>query len=266
METQENKPQTAFVNFEDQHRRNDRFGRLAGGLILVAAGGLLFARKAGVWLPEWIFSFEMFLIVLGAFIWARQAFRRPGGLILMLVGGFFILDDIIPGFYIGNYFWPIVITAIGLWIMFAPTGSRDRWKRKMMRKNGNSNFQQPDQTSNAPFDPEEIINSTTVFGACKKNIFSRDFKGGEADTYFGGTEINLSQADIKSNVVLEITQVFAGTKIIVPVNWQVKSEMVAVIGGIEDKRPVHPARNDEDVKTLILRGTTIFGGVDIKSY
>jgi predicted membrane protein len=82
--------------------------------------------------------------------------------------------------------------------------------------------------------------------------------------FFGGSEINLMQADIKGRVKIEVVQVFGGTKIIVPANWIVQSEMLAIFGGIEDKRP--PQLNTIPDKILIIEGTSIFGGIDIKSF
>jgi hypothetical protein len=40
--------------------------------------------------------------------------------------------------------------------------------------------------------------------------------------------------------------------------------MVAIFGGIEDKRP--PQLNAIPDKVLIIEGTSIFGGIDIKSF
>jgi predicted membrane protein len=93
---------------------------------------------------------------------------------------------------------------------------------------------------------------------------SKNFRGGEIVNFFGGSEINLMQADINGRVHLEVVQVFGGTKIIVPSNWTVHSEMVAIFGGIEDKRP--PQLNVAAEKVLVIQGTSIFGGIDIKSF
>jgi 3-keto-L-gulonate-6-phosphate decarboxylase len=40
--------------------------------------------------------------------------------------------------------------------------------------------------------------------------------------------------------------------------------MVAIFGGIEDKRP--PQLNAIPDKILVIVGTSIFGGIDIKSF
>lgn len=54
----------------------------------------------------------------------------------------------------------------------------------------------------------------------------------------GGTEIDMTQADINGRVVLDVTQILGGTKLIIPAHWELKSELVSVFGGIEDKRAV----------------------------
>jgi hypothetical protein len=59
-------------------------------------------------------------------------------------------------------------------------------------------------------------------------------------------------------------QIFGGAKLIVPPHWQIRSEMVAVFGGIEDKRA--PQNSYDEDKVVILNGTTFFGGIEIRSY
>ena len=100
----------------------------------------------------------------------------------------------------------------------------------------------------------------------KRNIIAKDFKGGEVVTVFGGAELNLSQADINGKVTLEITQVFGGTKLVIPSHWEVRSELVNILGGIEDKRSMQQDFSTDPNKVLILTGTTVFGGITIESF
>jgi hypothetical protein len=72
------------------------------------------------------------------------------------------------------------------------------------------------------------------------------------------------QADFEGRVVLEVTQILGGTKLIIPAHWEVQPEMLAVMGGIEDKRQVHNGIASD--KVLILKGTSVLGGIEIKSY
>ena len=81
----------------------------------------------------------------------------------------------------------------------------------------------------------------------------------------GGCEINLMQADMQSPAIVNLTQIMGGARILVPPHWEVKNEIVALMGGIEDKRPMINNTGGER-KILILKGITIMGGIDIKSY
>ena len=56
-----------------------------------------------------------------------------------------------------------------------------------------------------------------------------------------------------------------GTKLIVPPTWDVQSEMVAIFGGVEDKRRINPEMINRN-KRLILMGTAFLGGLEIRSY
>ena len=81
----------------------------------------------------------------------------------------------------------------------------------------------------------------------------------------GGAEINLQQADIKQPVTLEVNNVFGGTKIILPSNWDIKNEVTAVFGGVEDKRPYQSIVTNPD-KILVIKGSVTFGGIEIQNY
>lgn len=234
---------------------SNRSNRVLSGLLIVAIGVLLLARQSGVYFPRWIFSFEAIMIALGLYIGIRHSFRGFAWAIPIVIGGFLLIDDIFPHYDIENFTWPVLVIGFGLFIMLRG-GRKHDWKRWDDRHKFEQNT------------AEDYLESTVVFGGAKKNIISKSFKGGEVVTVFGGTEINLMQADLQGSVVLDLTQVFGGTKLIVPPHWKIWSkDMVAVLGGIDDKRPLmaNPAAEDAS-KTLILKGTCMLGGIEIKSY
>jgi hypothetical protein len=238
--------------------KGNRSGRVMGGLFVVAVGILILAKKAGVDLPRWIFSWEMIFIAIGLFIGFRQSFKNMTWLIFILIGSVLLLDDIFPYSDISDFTWPMIIIAIGLIMIFRSGKKNDApyWKRWEDRHDASHNYS------------DDYIDSTAVFGGVKKNVISKTFKGGEATAVFGGTDINLMQADMDDKVVLELTAVFGGIKLLVPPHWKIISgDLVAVFGGVEDKRPqvTDPSTLDSN-KVLILQGTCIFGGIDIKSY
>ena len=64
---------------------------------------------------------------------------------------------------------------------------------------------------------------------------------------------------------MDTTAIFGGIKLIVPPHWDLKIQITAVFGGVEDKRPVQAAKVDPD-KMLVLDGAAVFGGIEINSY
>ena len=249
METQDN-PKTDFNT-----RDNDKFhgGRVLGGAIVVIVGSALLARQVGADFPEWLFSWPMFLIVLGIYIGARHRFRNPGWLFPVAIGTAFLLDRIVPDLEFGHFIWPVLIIGFGLAMIFR-RGRHDQMFKRWERE------------ATTATTTEGMMDSVVIFGENKKQILSKDFRGGESVCVFGGVEINLTQADINGRVIVELVQVFGGTKLIVPAHWKLETEeMVSIFGGLNDKRHLQNTVTDQS-KVIVLRGTTIFGGIDIKSY
>lgn len=237
--------------------RNNVPGRIFGGLIVVIIGVVLLAKQMGVELPYWLFSWQLLLIAIGLYVGFRHSFRGPAWVVLVLVGFIFLLDKVNPALEVEDYIIPIIIIAIGLVIIFRP-----------QKKNINVMQQFEDRnTSDQPHAGEDVIDSVVVFGGVKKNIISKTFKGGELTTIFGGTELNLTQADVEGKIVIDVTQIFGGSKLIVPPHWTVQSdELVCILGGLDDKRPIQSSVTLESNKVLVLKGTCILGGIDIRSY
>ncbi|MCW3088617.1 MAG: hypothetical protein JWQ78_2003 [Sediminibacterium sp.] len=245
-------------NCRQRSLAGDRYDRLWTGLGLLVAGGALLVYKMGVPIPGWLFTWPMFLIYIGIITGIKHNFRNTSWLIMISIGGFFLADEMIADLNLKPYFWPIVIMGMGLIFIFRP---RRKWQLEKEQFRADSD----EKKISEPTSTEDMINSTSIFGGVKKVITSKDFKGGEIICFMGGAEINLSQADILGPVTIEIMQAFGGTKLIVPPHWEIRTEAVAVFAGIEDKRPPMPGTFDPN-KILILKGTTVFGGIEIKSY
>ncbi|HHN47374.1 MAG TPA: hypothetical protein ENN08_00275 [Bacteroidales bacterium] len=81
---------------------------------------------------------------------------------------------------------------------------------------------------------------------------------------FGGSKLNMTKVVLAPGVnELEIVCVFGGVSLLVPQDWNIKVEVFNIFGGYEDKR--NPALIDKD-KTLVIKGVTVFGGGEVKSY
>jgi len=248
-----------------EHYQSRNSGALMG-IFLLLIGTDYFLVDNNVF-PQWMFSWGVFLIGLGLFIGVRHNFRNPTWFILTLVGGVVLVksSDFVryfPGINV-NHVWPVGLIILGLFFIFRPH-RRNRWQDYVQDKVDSKINEASSQASQSTLS-EDFVDTTSIFGGIKKNIISKNFKGGDITNIMGGSEIDLTQADINGTVTIDLTQVFGGTKLIVPSNWQVKAQMAAIFGGVEDKRTVQNTALDPN-KILILDGTSIFGGIEIRSY
>jgi predicted membrane protein len=241
--------------------KSERAGRVFAGFIIVTVGSLLLARQTGADVPRWLFDWPMILIVVGLFIGVRHKFNNPAWIILVGVGTFFMADHFIEDFSFRQFIWPIIIITIGILMIIKPRRkNREEWKKKWQSK------WEHDLNMNAESSGDELIETVNIFGSAKKNIITKNFKGGEATCVFGGVELNLGQADINGRADIELTQIFGGAKLIVPADWTIHTgELVCILGGFEDKRKNLSPIPDPN-KLLVIRGTCVFGGIEVKSY
>jgi predicted membrane protein len=269
MNTQEqNQTQDDMWNkIEKSHRR----GKIMGGFLIVIIGSIFMARELGAQIPEWLFSWKTLLIAIGLISAVKHRFRNPGWIVLVGIGSAFLLNDLYPEMHLKPFLLPVFLIVMGLFIMFKPRRHRMEHLRNCRR----NRFQHMKHQGIHKFDPmqegetatDDYLEFNTIMAGVKKNVLSKKFKGGKVLTVLGGTELNLIQADLDGKATLDITQVLGGTKLVLPANWVLKSEMVTVMGSVEDKRPL-PAMGGatEPEKLLILTGNTFMGGVEIVSY
>lgn len=257
--------------------RNNNSSRICGGLIIIGVGLVFLLRNFGYYIPEWIFSWHILLVIIGLLIGYKRNFNGPGWIIMILVGLFFTARAIVD-FDISKYYFPLLFVVIGLVLLFKPKRSdmdrshrcKARWKGRMRRKYaamGAINIPGDDIENDkyAGLDKNDFIDSVSVFGGNHHKIYSKNFKGGDVIAVFGGSDINLTQADFEGVVKLDIVAIFGGVKIVIPPGWEVKSEVTAIFGGTDDKRTLGvPAV--EPRKVLIIEGVAMFGGVDIRNF
>ncbi|MFI5134957.1 MAG: hypothetical protein ACHQD9_03790, partial [Chitinophagales bacterium] len=225
------------------------------GLFILLFGAAWLLRQMSFPVPYWLFTWPMILIGIGLLIGIKHGFRNSGWFVLILLGCVFLIGDAFPDIMWHQYLWPIALIVLGAFLIIRPR--RRKWNEWQQGA-------QPGDSTKEKFSGEDMLNYNTAFGGLKKNILSKDFKGGYVSNVFGGTELNFMQADIQGTVMLEVSQVFGGTKLIVPAHWEIRSDMSAIFGGIDDKRV--PSPNVDHSKVLVLKGSTTFGGIEIVSY
>lgn len=263
--------------WDERMEHRSRYGHIWTGVFILLIGVAALIKTSVTDLPDWLFSWQTFLIALGLFIGFKHGFRTPSWFILIIIGSVFLVRDIYPDLTIRPYIWPAALIAVGTYLILKPRRCRPAGQKNEDQKKsaGNSdsgptivadvNFGWTESYENQKDFKEDFVDSTSFFGGAKKNIISKNFKGGDLVSIFGGTELDLTRADFTGTATLELTTIFGGTKLIVPSNWTIKSEAVTIFGGMEDKRNMQTV-TDNPEKILILKGLVIFGGTEIKSF
>lgn len=255
--------------------------RLWCGLIVMMVGVVFLLKNWGINIPEWILTWNVLLIMIGLLIGYKRNFEGGGWLIMILVGGFFTFKDLVD-LDLSRYYIPGAFIILGLFMIIKPKRNisrMERYKRKYARFH-DERFNRDWFNKDSPFtedkeqvadkkeektDELDVLDSVSIFGGSEQNVFSKNFKGGDLIAIFGGCVVNLTQADFEGTIVLDVVAFFGGIKIIVPSSWEVKSEVTAVFGGLDDKRSaVIPSETSR--KVLKINGVALFGGVEIRNF
>jgi predicted membrane protein len=244
-------------SYRDEPRENRRENRHLNsnraliGIIMVMVGFFLVLRNTGIF-PDFIdhvvFSWPMLLVTIGVIITLGSGGAKTSGIIVMAVGGFFLIPQIFRETFDINMFWPSVFIIIGVIFIFSKRGG---WNSAVT----------------TPVTGDDYIDYVHVFSGGERQIVSENFRGGKVTAIFGGSEIDLTKAKLAPGVSeLEIACVFGGTTIIVPGDWNIKIEVVPVLGGFGDSRKLIPGRIIDPSRQLLIKGAVVFGGGEVKSY
>ncbi len=228
-------------------RKNDK--RAMFGYGLIAVGVLFIAKKSGLISTEishYIFSWASFFIGLGLLnIFIKKNLRA--GLIFMSIGLIWMVWRIVDmPIDLRGMMFPIIAVVIGVLMVTV--------KNRHNKTKGSEHS-------------EHEIDMLTLFGGGNRKITSDQFLGGKVTSIFGGSEIDLTGANLKEEqCVIDAFTMFGGLEISVPRGWEVQVDVTSIFGGFNDKRGPVELSHEHGKKILIIKGFAIFGGGEVKSY
>jgi hypothetical protein len=226
-------------------RRINSSGHLIIGALLILIGGLFLLDTLGVADASNVLSkgWPFLLIGIGVarLVGANDVPSRTSGGIWIFIGLVFLLSRFgYLGFDVWRLIWPLALIAIGVMVVI-----RSRWG------------------FNVPVETASRFNSMAFLGGVDRKITSKQFEGGELTAIMGGCKIDLREAVMSgSEATIEVFVTMGGIELLVPQDWAVIAKVVPVLGGFEDK--TNP--NKDYSKRLIIRGTVLMGGVDVKNF
>ncbi len=219
------------------------------GLFIVIAGVLVLLDNLGagfdidIW--EW---WPVILILLGISYWGQSSGRNGsvGSWVLIAVGVLLLLNNLDVIHLSFNYVWPIILIIIGVAVLKHGLG-------------GGGTAENTD---------ENYINVAFILGGGTQQYGAKTLNGGRVAAIMGGGKIDLRNAGMTaSSITIDVFTLWGGVEIIVPRNWTVNMQGVPILGGMDNKCESAGAGeiDDPSVPTLIIKGTAIMGGVEVKN-
>jgi predicted membrane protein len=112
---------------------------------------------------------------------------------------------------------------------------------------------------------EDRLNHFILFSGLETRNITQNFTGGSIAAIFGGAEIDLRNATLsEQGAELELTAVFGGVEISVPQNWKVQITGVPLFGGWEN-RTRFTNEGGTNSPLFKIRCLALFGGAEVKN-
>lgn len=226
---------------------NEQIKRYLWGLVFIVLASLLILDAFEVWHFNIFFKgWWTFLIMIPCFIGILTDKQKRGNIIGFSIGLalFLSYQDVIKEKVLGKLLLPAILLIIGISIIW-PSKSK---KKIIDIKINNQNYAESDSKF------------TTLFSSRDVDFSNQEFKGADFDVVFGNANVNLENAIINQDVILECDVVFSSFTIKVPKNVNVIIEPDIVFGRINDKRSQKLATTNYE-HSLYINGDCAFGSI-----
>ncbi len=223
--------------------------RTVWGIALIAVGAVWALNILGVVDIDLFFSgwWTLFIIVpCFAGLFGKRS--KLGNLIGLTVGVCLLLccQNVLSFELLWKLAIPVILVIIGVSFVFKDFFG-GKISKEINRINRNKN------------NSEDGIHAA-VFSGNDIKISNKELKNMTLDTTFGGIKLDIREAIINEDTVINCTAVFGGIDIFVPENINVEVKSTSIFGGVDNKRE----SGKENCKTVYINATCIFGGVEIK--
>ncbi|HEX4952764.1 MAG TPA: DUF5668 domain-containing protein [Thermoanaerobaculia bacterium] len=218
------------------------FGRMAAGLIVMTIGLLFLLDNLDVVEIDNLGRFwPLILVIVGLAMLTERRSRYGGPVVLVLLGFVFLAANFNYLPVSAGQLWPLALVAVGGLLIFRALRGGFAGEERL--------------------EDSQVTNGTAVMGGSTLTNRSQAFRQASLTAVMGGCELDLRGAAIGSGqAVVDVFAVMGGVHIAVPRGWRVRSEVLPLLGGVEDKTEPPAVDTGEE---LLVRGTVIMGGVGI---
>lgn len=249
------------------------------GVLVIGLGLVFLLDNLGFISVRHTFRFWPTILIIFGLLKISQSRTRSG----YVLGGVMVLLGVawtfraMGLFYISwNMLWPLVIIGIGIAVVTKSLpGARQRQQRRHFKPAepvqavppaaapmaGMSGVKLDKDAPASGRDDDSIIEVSAILGGFVRRVSSQHFRGGDINVIMAGCEIDLRQASIEGEAVLNVFALCGGITIKVPPDWSVILQGTPILGGFEEKTIVPPHQH----KRLYVSGYAIMGGLEIRN-
>jgi predicted membrane protein len=225
--------------------------RLIIGLIIIVVGASMLAENLGWFSARFLLRtlWPLALIAIGVAMLRESTPRnRPWGWVFVVVGVWNLLDNF---GWLHISVWHVLFPAILLFV-----GGTLVWRAR------HAGVSCADPIGNSD-EPAEFVRTVALMSFSEIRPVSRPFRGADLSAIMGGVRIDLRDARMDGDVAtLDLFGFWGGIEIYLPPDWSVSSRVTTFLGGFFDARR---ATTVVPTKTLIVRGTNIMSGIEVKN-
>lgn len=215
--------------------RDNPWTRLVIGIVILSAGVIFWLDQIDrINARDYVDWWPLALIVIG--VSHLPARRWLAAVVWIAVGSAFLAEA--SG-------WSVIRTIIALWPLLITAGGVTLiMQARRAPRNGGS------------------FRAAAVMAGNNRTIGTAEFSGGQVVAVMGACEIDLTRARLGGNeATIDLLAFWGGIDIRVPTGWKVVSHVAEILGAVEDKT----APAGENAPRLVLRGSAIMGGVEVRN-
>lgn len=199
---------------------NKKYTNVIWGLCLVALGIIMLGNYTGLFSVELFFNgcWTLFIII-PAIMGLFSKCNRVSSLIFLVIGILLLLDqqDIITSDMLWKLMIPAVAIIVGISIIISAFG---RTKIDDILQNGKQSKSQV---------------YTAIFNGSDRKYSNEEFNGAYLKSIFGGVDLDIRDAIINQDIVINAVAIFGGCTILAPKNVNVKTTGTSIFGGTDNR-------------------------------
>lgn len=214
------------------------------GIVIIIVAVLVLLSNINIgFARELVYDWWPLLIVgLGLYMMWNDRNNFAWGLIITGVGIGLLVNTLgVFGLSFGDVVVPIILLAVGAAVLMGATRS------------------QTVRGEHSTESPEAIW---AILGGVNSRNTSDDYHGGGVNAVLGGADLDLSQAVIKKDAVVQVWVLMGGVTLRVPKGVVVRQRTMNILGSTEDKTDEHKAAG---APVIYIDGTVTMGSVEIKN-